>query len=275
MPNVETRVIAFTDVKLDHLAMLDGTLDVSVNAQPNMRGQLARWQRNPLHVDAWEGGSAEQTRAWICDGYAAKGAPPVHVVAAAPRKRTRWQEEGDDLDISRAWSGDPTPFSRREAGVKAGITIVARMGFSASTPAQILSDYGQWLGQLTSGYMAAGHDIELSAEFAWEGLYTRGPKHVIHRLMLKKFGQQSDYASWSALFSPTGFRHLVFSMWAIDAARHGNITHETLGWAIDIKGKWSVTFDKLTNTMTIDRPYVGTKFDADAMTRAAHAAFMP
>ncbi len=265
--------VDFADVKMDFLALLNGTLkaDLSREAHHGFTG-LAR---NPGRVDTWAGGSADQTRDWIRNGYKAPGSPVTGRVDAAPRKRTRWREEGDELSLERAWSGDPTPFASREPGTKAGITINAYITFSGDVSIKTVSDYGRWLAQLAAGYAASGHDLNInalvpSAARQWVG----GKQDLLYHISLKKFGQQTDYAAWSPLFAPTGYRHLVFSMWSIDAARRGKTTSG--GYAGPSRTTpWGVQFDPATMTLTIESDYGAREFPAERMTELVKAAFKP
>ena len=268
-----TAVLELADVKLDHLALLDGTLGIRLTDDASLR-RVREWRGRPSHVNKWSGGSADQTRDWIRNGYKAPGSPVTGRVDAAPRKRTRWREEGDELSLERAWSGDPTPFASREPGTKAGITITADLNMLASTGANVLRDYGAWLASLVAGYTASGHDVELYGTYPCEGLFSKGPRVTNHKIRLKRFGQQSDYTAWSPLFSPTGFRHIIFAMWAIDAARKGFVCDSGLGHSTNDK-PWGVQFDPATTTLTIERPASAASFPAERMTELVKAAFTP
>ncbi len=268
--------VDFADVKMDFLALLDGTLKVDLSREADHG--FSRLARNPGRIDTWAGGSANQTRDWIRNGYKAPGSPVTGRVDAAPRKRTRWREEGDELSLERAWSGDPTPFASREPGTKAGITINAYITFSRSVSITTVSDYGRWLAQLAAGYAASGHDLNINALVPSEARqWTRNDgRDLLYHISLKKFGQQTDYAAWSPLFAPTGYRHLVFSMWSIDAARRGKTTSS--GYAGPSRHTdWGARFDPATMTLTIESDYFaqGGGFPAERMTELVKAAFKP
>lgn len=253
MPEIIDIAVDFVDVKLDYLAALDGSLGLDLSGE---RHAVAPLLGDPAIDDSWYGGSPNQTREWIKCGYNVPASGNIHAVSSAPRKRTRWREEGDTLDIGRAWSGDPTPFSTRESGIKQGIRIEAEMLFSANVDSSVIADYGHWLAELASRYAANGHDLEINAVFSSSRLWRNKPQDCRYRIQLKRFGQQTDYVAWSPLFAPTGFRHLVFSMWSIDAKRRGWRTTVSLGRMIDgTHAKWDVSFDAATNTLKIGNKY--------------------
>ena len=256
----------FADIKMDHLALLDGRLDVDLSRQYYPRDAAAKWLANPdAGQDGWDGGSANQTRDWIRHGYNA-GTAVAAPVSGAPRKRTRWREEGDDLDITRAWSGDPTPFSTRETGTKQGIRINVEVAFGAQVEASVVSDYGQWLAKIAAGFSASGHDLEITATTNTAGTFAgSAPQHTDWKIRLKRFGQASDYAAWSPLFSPTGFRHLTLCWWGIEAERHGHRLAEGLGKSRTPDSRWGIEFDAETNTLTITSQYRASSFDAEKM----------
>ncbi len=263
----------FAEVKMDHLALLNGTLDLSPARHPHVGRQVRTWRAEPARVDSWEGGSADQTRDWIRNGYNA-GAAVVGSITGAPRKRTRWREEGDDLDITRAWSGDPTPFSTRETGVKAGIRVNFAFTFSAMVDHSVIEQYGRWLAQFAAGYATSGHDMEISAIIEQKGVWAgNAPQVVVHHVALKKFGQNTDYTAWSPLFSPTGYRHIVFAMWAVDAMRKGYGSTSGLGYSAAKVQRWGVTFDAETSTFDITVPFGPSRFPAEEMTAMAQAAY--
>lgn len=263
--------VDFADVKMDALAIMDGTIDVDLSREyrhgaiPQMTGMEA--------PTSFYGGTPAQTREWIRNGYSV-GAK-VAAQGAAPRKRTRWREEGDELSLERAWSGDPTPFATREPGTKTGIRVEFDADFAGSTPPSVLADFGRWLAELTAGYAASGHDLEIVALYYGKGLYDGkgAPTSQTFRVQLKRFGQQSDYAAWSSLFSPTGFRHLIFSMWSVYGARKGWRTNVAYGFGNTSSKTWSVEY--AADVLRVGSPYFAHSFPADRMTELAKAAFKP
>lgn len=229
-----------------------------------------------LDAGEWSGGTVDDTVRWIREGYSVKGLQAPKAPAIAPRKRTRWLEEGDDLDLTRAWSGDPTPFSQRETGTKQGLRLEVEMFYSAAVRIDLIQEYGRWLAALASSYAAAGHDLEISAIYhqtrAWAG--TSAPREVRTSVQLKRFGQSTDFVAWSPLFSPTGYRRIIFAMWSADARRAGYSTTSGYGGAAPGRHtSWGVTYDEATATMRISSPYNTDFFPADRMTRLAEKAF--
>lgn len=265
----------FADVKMDFLAVVEGRLKID---QPNhasrVRGWIAEYKKGEPGAGSWDGGSAHDTAGWIREGYYVGSDKPAGVISGAPRKRTHWRDEGDDLDLSRALSGDPAPFSSRESGVKPGISIEVKCNFLAATPAKVLEDMGAWLQTLVSGYEAAGHDIELVATYPSTGVFKRRLHVTNWRVQLKRFGQLSDYVAWSPAFAPTGFRHLIFAMWMLYGDRNGLQTDPGLGSSVGSR-EWGASYDPQTNLLQLDSPASAQHFPGEEMTRKVAAAFTP
>lgn len=264
--------IDYADVKMDFLAIYDGRLKIG---QPYWsREAQTRWRPG---MSDWSGVRANDTARWIREGFKPPGAIHSALVSPVQRKRTRWREEGDDLDVSRAWSGDPTPFSSRESGVKAGVRIIAQMSFGASVPSAVISDYGVWLTQLVMQYQTAGHDIELTMEYVMDGhLFSHRSRsgEYRYRVILKRFGSSSDYVAWSPAFSPGGFRHIMFAQFALHADRTGRRITDTLGaMPLRMREGWGARFNG--QSLTITCGYSAQHFPAEAMTRKVAAAFTP
>lgn len=257
----------YADVKMDFLDVYNGRK--SIVDQPEVSEQSS-WR--PGAKAGWSKVKADDTARWIRDGYR----PPGLVLAAgAPssRKRTRWRDDGDDLDLTRAWSGDPTPFSSRESGVKPGIRIEFGMSFSGGVKATVVESYGAWLAQLVAGYQASGHDIELVAVYPVSGHYRipSGQK-VVYRVALKRFGQSTDFVAWSPAFSPGGFRHIMFAQMALQTTARGRRLANGIGRP-DSSPSWQVSFDG--TTLAIQCEGLAREFPAEEMTRRVAAAFTP
>jgi hypothetical protein len=221
---------------------------------------------------SWVGDSVAGMRKKIRDGYN----PPelVNIEKYTPmsdRRRIRPAEEGNEIDFTRAWSGDPTPFAEWELRKsKPGMRIVAEMSMHCGTPAAILADYGAWIAGIMHGLETQGYDIELDVALTVKSLMTDdgyGDENLSAAMIrVTDEGEYSDFEEWSALFSPGGFRILGFVAFGMLADKVGKQAETSLGYPTG--SKWDTTWNPSEQTLTISCPNGAHNFPADDLTQS-------
>lgn len=226
----------------------------------------------------WSGGSGWDMAGWIKNGYRNDAFGAIKDYSkTAKRKKVVWGDEGDELDLSKMFSGDPTPFSQRESReAKPGIRIVMELAMSCGTKANTIEQYGAWVAGLTGNLSEAGFDVEADIQIRCRGILAgqggsqhRGPKTAVN-VRLKKYGEQTDFAAWSPMFSPGGFRHLGFLGLGMVADAAGTNTPVGLGFP-EYRTRWGVDWDESTRTLTVRCPANPSNFPADKMTAELQA----
>lgn len=178
-----------------------------------------------------------------------------------------WDEEGENVDVCAALAGDDEPFFQWEdIPHKPGIKIVAELAFLGSTNVSVIGEYGAWLAGLIANLEGEGVDVELDIAMPSErGMLTsdhRSQNQVIIRV--KRAGEVRDFADYSALFSPGGFRILGFCARAMAAEAWGLKCDMSFGSSKS--REWGVAWDDVERTLYVTRPACPRDFPAEAMT---------
>lgn len=274
--------LSLSEVKRFYLDVIQGR---EAGGKGWIEYQSATWRReyraeatSPEGGAGFHGATAFEMAEWIKKGY--KAPQFAHIDAykqRVERKKTIWGEEGDELDLSKMFSGDPTPFSQREKREgKPGLKIVLNMAMACNVKPATIAEYGAWVAGLADSLGQAGYDLEVDVRFACRALMKgeRGGQRVGNLteifLRLKKFGEQTDFAAWSPIFSPGGFRHLGFMSYQMTANHFGKGASGNLGYP-DATGtaEWGMDWDAKDRVLTINCPPNQMAFPADKMTAEA------
>lgn len=204
------------------------------------------------------GYSRSQALEWLRHGYTSEGLEGIRDFAPPIREKRRfvYSEEGDEIDLSAAWSGEDnfmTQWTKRE--VIPGISIEFSMNFGGSVPARVVNDYTHWIAQAVFAIEAAGVDPEISlcdwSKWRWSG--GKYPKGGVTQIRVKKEGETVDLISWSAMLSPAAYRTFDFAAIVL--------TGDSIGAHVDggIDGTipeevWGVKFDPESNILHVSTP---------------------
>jgi hypothetical protein len=205
---------------------------------------------------------------WLRSGFHVPGIENASpdLVPVRTRRKMKFGEDGE-LQLDLALSGFDYPFiewERRER--KPGLRIEIGMAFGATTDASVIAQYQRWIAQAITTLEEFGFDLDVSVTCTVRGSWTEREvgiqKTQIH---VKRENEASDFAEWSALFSPGGYRHLVFTAQTI--AAEGSQQDMNTGYgsnpgAVD----WGITLDEETRVMTIHHPWTPNDFPAASMT---------
>lgn len=213
-PTIETITLTWWEVREQFLRMCKpGARWVSQPTMGESSHFMQNWQNKPTVKDKWEGGSASETIKWIEQGYKSPAFDPGPIpYKPRNRKRPRWNSESGDVDTSRLLGGsDDFYLERGESQSLPGLSIGVNMFFAAGVTANVIANYGAWVASLIAALETQGYDLEVSLDLVTDGLFNRDDQRRNVRVVVKEPNTVSDFASWSVLFAPTGFRHLLLS----------------------------------------------------------------
>ena len=221
-------------------------------------------QLNALPTD-FAGCTVPQMDEWIDHGYKAAGMEIKPAANSRPRRKLRFDEEGE-LQVDMALSGHDTPFLNwgkrtRTPGVKLKIELAVR----ATTPASVLRDYAEWLSALVAGMQGKGFDLEIDVVSRAKSVIAQSSAQVDVGIRVKKFGRKSDLRSWGAIFSPGGFRRLIFLARIMACEANGKVASSGFGGSFG--PEWGVDFDPKTRTMTVRCAASTARFPREEMDR--------
>ena len=182
--------------------------------------------------------------------------------------RAKWQWSDDpegEFDYDTYLLGETECYrTRRKRKHRGGVRVEVAMSFSCNIRAQVIAEYGQFVADVLGTIQGMGSDVEVSIVQSGAHMYRETLRDTTEiEIVVSRFGEQVMIREWSALFSPGGFRHLVFAGMALPertADRHINA-----GWGMPQHREWSVKFEDDSRTLKISCDSRSSSFPRDRM----------
>jgi hypothetical protein len=246
--------VDFFDVKRDFAGIVRGEKPNPLYSGTMHSDRLAHAVRDPEREDSWIGGSYADTVRFMEGGYKApefraKGA----YVRDSKKKRRTYRDDDGNLNLDRLYAGEEKFFEKREKrDVKPGVTVNVEYAFAAMVSHEDVRKYGAFVAGMISALEKKGFDLEVNVDSILDDLFQRDtPKtRTTVRCNVKKRGQKSRFHSYSCLFAPTGYRHVMFHAYHVAGAKIGKTPRGTLGMTIGGR-QWGVEYDRKANVVTI------------------------
>ena len=211
----------------------------------------------------WDGGSYGQTCDNLRHGYRApEFEHSAEYVPLGQKKRPSWSEEPDgDLDIGRLYGGyDNFYMIPADDEKKPGIRVMIEFAFACGVSNATIEQYGAWVAGLLGALEQTGYDMEvdmwipLDSLFVGKGQndddYYGGGMRDNVLVRVKRQNEVSDFTEWSALFGPTGYRHLGFCAKLVAGDKIGLKCSSGLGTTLGGKG-WDLEYDTAESILKI------------------------
>lgn len=249
----EQTVFNYDELRRDYIGTVAGNHTADVL---KLSGNQRKW--DSLKSDRqdegnWTGCTNVQMLDWLNSGYRVPGLEGVDstLIPAAPKRKLRFAEEGDEMLIDLAWSGVDEHFitwDRRDT--KPSLKVKISVSFSAIIPSAIVNSYQSWVARMLQTIDLFGLDMQVDLISPGRGQF--GNPNAVHApvIRVKQSGTASDFSNWSPMFSPGGFRHLTFLAIIESADRAGHIVSSGLGRPVQCD-TWKVTYDKETNELFV------------------------
>jgi hypothetical protein len=202
---------------------------------------------------SWAGCSTVEMTDFLNRGYHVQGLEGISsLVPGKPRRKIRYADEGDELLIDLAWSGSDEPFMEWEKRVsKPGLSVEIHTVFSHNVPAATIVQYQRWIARALQTLDESGVDMEVNLVVAVQGTSSSDPYLNTETLVrVRKPGEASDFSSWSAMFSPGGFRMLGILAVGMHVDALGKTIRSGFGQTNDY-GAWTVAYDAERNVIVI------------------------
>lgn len=255
-------VLQWTDVKQKVLGIIGENKpwgDGPNHRHSHYLNRLRGLAKDPYTKNTWEGGSGAQTLDWLRNGYRAKEF--LHSAAYVPmgkKPRPKWGDEDGEVDPGRLMGGfDDFMLDRADVEKKPGLRVMIEFGFSAGLKAQVIRDYGAWVAGLLGALEATGYDLTVDIWVNLNNLYG-GDLNVRTNLLIRVKNQNEvmDFTDWSALFAPTGYRHIIFTAKLMGGDKIGKLATSGLGSCVGGK-TWGLSYDKESSTLKITVDQLG------------------
>jgi hypothetical protein len=208
----------------------------------------------------WVGATLSEMNEWLTSGYTVEGLNGVDpsLFPARPKRKIIYAEEGDELLIDLAWSGVDEHFIEWEKrNTKPGLRVEIECGFSATIDSAVLNAYQRWIARMLQSLEEAAIDCEIDIAYRGRNCFSGDYGEVAEtRVRVKESGEASDFAAWSAMFSPGGFRQLTFAGIVMNAEFHGKTADLGLGVPVTER-EWTLAYDPESNTLRVANSNAG------------------
>lgn len=250
--NVISNVVDFSELRSLFLDTVDNPSAITGVNSSKLQNLSERWKNG--FDEGFFGSSLPMMREWLAGGFTVEGLQGLDtsLIKAAPKRRLRYAEEGDELIMEKALMGDDDPFlvHERKPG-KPGLNVEIHLCFHCGVAASLVAEYARFIARMLQTFEEARVNTEITVINAVEGLDGGHSEKVYEaRTIVKRAGEASDFASWSALFAPSGFRMLGFrGLVEIGNVHRFTVSHG-LGHPI-VNSSFDIEYDGETNLMRL------------------------
>ena len=202
---------------------------------------------------SWEGARPADTIEWIFDGFRAREF--THAAEYVPKhdkRRAFWNEEEGEVDIGRLYGGfDDFFMDSQIRPSRPGMRIQIEYSFSYDTSPHVLAQYGAWCAGFVRSLEMSGYDLVVDMWVHLDNLYHGDYNQRTNILIrVKRENEVSNFTEWSALFSPSGYRHLGFTAKCIAGDKIKKAAVGSLGTCI-MGHTWDVKYDRSKSTVMV------------------------
>lgn len=263
--------VKFTELRDRFQQVIEGDFsDFSSLNEPVARKIAGYWDRD----SKWIGCTVEEMSNWLINGFTVEGLQGIDssLLPSKPKRRTRFSEEGDEMLIDLAWSGiDEHWIEVEKRNVKPGLKVEIHLSFNYNFEAKVIVDYQRWIARMLQTFDENAIDVEVDLVSEGIGVYEPRSKEKSNvRVRVKESGEAADFASWSAMFSPGGFRQLTFLGIVMSGDHFKRKVSTSLGSAV-YHPSWAVEYNEGDNVLTIRNPGRTNEFPEFEMTQKLQA----
>lgn len=219
------------------------------------------------------GCSSEQLLDWVAHGYKPelmKGRIPLPSDKAS-RRRIRYADSGE-LDFELAWSGFDYPFRVIEPRpTKPSMRINIAVNFLSHVRSTTVESFLVWCAKIMQRLETDGIDCAVNISKHSTGAFAVDPESRTQiDIEVKRVNEKFSFASWSAIVSPGGYRHLGFLAIILSAQALDFRCPHGLGRSPN--ASWGVRFDSVTRELQISSDPNASSFPVDLMEASFLAA---
>jgi hypothetical protein len=180
----------------------------------------------------------------------------------------RFNDEDGDYQHDLLLSGEPNFYlDRRQEPARLGLHVHAEISFVWSTDTETIGQYGAWVGGALRGIMDQGYDVALAVTCNLDGTIAGENGRHEWIIQVTHFGELLQPKDYAVLFSPEGFRQIMFAMMSIPECREGKRTSGSYGTVITGQG-WGADWDQDDRVLRLTCNSMGGAFPADDMNQA-------
>lgn len=203
---------------------------------------------------SWEGARPADTLDWMEWGFRAKEFQhSAEYIPKHDKMRVFWNEDDGEVDIGRLYGGfDDFFLDSQIRPSRPGMRLQIEYSFAFDTSPHVVAQYGAWCAGFIRSLEMTGYDLVVDMWIHLDNLYDGDHgKRTSLLVRVKRENEVSNFTEWSALFSPSGYRHLGFTAKCIGGDKIGKRATSSLGTCIYADG-WNVTYDRQRGTVLIN-----------------------
>lgn len=287
--NMQNIVVDWSEVK--HTFMRGVETDWWWSSQQPMASRFRRYHADPYTAYSegggganWEGGTPSDTLNRLRYGYHAESfAHSADMVPRSIKRRNAWNSDDGDIDLGRLMAGRDDFYLgsiKREA--RHGLHVQIEYAFAWTVNHKTIETYGAWVAGFLASLEASGYDLVVDVWMPLNDMLVGQDSDLdeggedLYRtnvlIRVKRQNEVSDFTEWSALFSPTGYRHLGFTAIACAGDKVNRRISANFGRTIGGKKTWGVDYDREDQTVMITVNQRAGGRDADPTNRLNRAA---
>lgn len=244
---------------------VDNNFDLQIN-RDKVSALITGWGKK----SKFNGGyTCVDTLRWIRKGYHLPGneIEDTNIVPLREKRVLINSDTEGDYHHERFISGEDNFYSYMTKRDRVpAVSVDAALQFTCNVDNKTIELYGRWLLQHLVELEYSGVDSGVSISSRTRGMHS-GEKDTTpsrYTISVKEPNEVNDYLQWSALLSPTGFRHIMFLFYLKGADMLGKDCVSYLGYPVE--SKWACNYVPQWERIETDSNAHGAAFPQMQMT---------
>jgi hypothetical protein len=235
----------------------------------------------PVNADSsfmgndWAGFTKTEFSEWLSGGFKTdvfsgleEFSPPIR-----QKRRRFYSEDSGEMQIDLVLAGEDNPFvDFTPRDVIPGFAVNIWVDFHAGVNASVIEAYQRWVARTLYTLETEGIDLEINVVCRTRNPYTTTKNGEVNetRIRVKRANEVTAFSDWSVMFSPAGFRGMMFACLCLHAGKVGKAAAYGLGQPTS--HSWGVKLNAEDRVLVFSCDSGAREFPEDNMTAQLHAA---
>lgn len=234
-----------------------------------LREHVEEWKSG--NKEGWSGANGKEMIDFLKHGYQFEATVDPDKLPFVPYERPRMRYTDDpegEYDHDLYMNGETEHFltkPKRQSLI--GIRLRIEYTFAWTVNAETIANYAKWVGTVVQSLQARGYDLEIEVVSHSQSVYTQSHDIDESRIRVSKFGERVMPYDWSAIFSPGGYRHLMFLAYMLPGEDKSLNMTPTAGLGGTLQSAWDIKWDPKEREIRFVVNQRGDTFPAEEMTK--------